>query len=332
MTAGPNGTGSGGGPTSGVGPSTSGSSGGSSAPSSPSATPSSGSPAPSSHPSVTPASSPAPSTPHVQPSPDAATVADGGAGESFDFGSLFEPPQDTAATPPAQPPAAPPAAPQAPVEAQPAAPVAPQASEAVTSPQGGSPPLDPADPAGIAANLLQHEAAVIDHVAQNMFALSPQEVEALEGDAVAAIPKLMAKAYVRSQHNLLQHLAKTVPLLIERHLKASQRSQDSEARFYSQWPGLKKAEHGEAVNRIAQTYRKLNPSASFEQMVKDVGATVSQMLGIPFQPAAPGTNGSRPSQLPPFQPASAVSGPAAIPTESGESGESWNWLAPGAEQ
>lgn len=338
MTTQSNGTGGSGGPTSGVGPSASGGSS-TAAPSSPSApsTPVSPSTGPTSSPTPSGLSA-SPAAPGVSPSGAATPAAPGveAAGDPFDFSSLFEPSsapvaapvtsEVPAAAPPVAAPQVPPVAPAA--EATPPVQV-PQAPVAATSQQGGSPPLDPADPAGIAANLLQNEAAVVDHIAANMFSLTPQEVEALEGDAVAAIPRLMAKAYVRSQHNMLTHLAKTVPLLIQRHMQVSQRNSESETKFYGAWPNLNRAAHGELVTRLAQTYRKLNPASSFDQMVRDVGVMACQAAGVPFVPGQPGTGGVRPVPPQPFQPAGASMGPAAVPTN-GADENPWGFLAPGA--
>ena len=115
--------------------------------------------------------------------------------EAFDFGSLFGEEPLAAATPPPVVPQVPPAVP--PQVPQPQGQVAPQevVAQPPPGPQGAPPPptLSPAEPQRIAEALLQNEPAILDHVAKTIFALSPEDVEALETNAVEVIPKLMAR-------------------------------------------------------------------------------------------------------------------------------------------
>lgn len=183
-----------------------------------------------------------------------------------------------------------------------------------------SPPLTPAEPLKIAEGLLQHEAALTQHVAKELFKLSPEEVEALEANAVEAIPNLLAKGYVKSQYNLMRQLAQVVPAMIQKQTAVMQRVQDSQSRFYDRWKdaGIDRVKHGDLVTKYAMVYRQANPQATREQMIEDLGPMVIMAAKIAPPTPAPAGRGNgqrapagaaRPPQPPPFVPA--VGGAAA---------------------
>jgi hypothetical protein len=259
-------------------------------------------------------------------------------GEAFDFGSIFgdsEPPSaapvvQPAATQPAVQPTAPPAPPpvaqqQAPVAAPTTEAAAARTPETATPQAPAVPVLDRYDPGMLASHLAQNEAQALDYVAQNVFKLTPAEVEALEMNVVETIPKLLAKVFVRSQQNVLTQLASMVPVMIQRQSVAMQRNTEGEGKFYQRWPNIKKDQHGDLVTKYGAVYRQMHPNANLDQMIEDLGpmimmaarippqAVVQAPVGQPANPAAQrATNGRSPPPNP-FIPAGSV-GPAASAT------------------
>lgn len=300
----------------------------------------SGSGTPPSTPSPTPSVTTTPSTTPATEAPKAAPS------ESFNYDEIFQIDEtpDALTKAPVEAPKAVPgpavAAPQDPLKppggAEPpkqveAAPVVQQpvvAREA--GPQEASPPPSPADPGRMAQLLLEHEPAAIQHIADTVFKLSNEEIEALETNAVETIPKLMARAFIKAQQSTLQHLARSVPAMFEQYLKVKTSSVAAEREFFGKWPQLNAKEHGDAVLRIATTYRQAHPSMPREQMMQEVGATVMTMLGIvpnaakPSPPMASTTNGVRPPQSSPFAPAGA--GVVAAPQQ--VEAQAWDILDP----
>lgn len=202
-------------------------------------------------------------------------------------------------------------------------------------PRAETPPvLSPAEPLRIAEQLLANESQLTDHVAQTLFALSKEDVEALESNAVDVIPRLLARGYIKSQHNLLMQLGKVVPAMIQRANQVTTQRTQSEDRFYARWKdsGLDKAKHREVVDRIARTYRATYPQASFEQMVEDVGPMA--IMAAKIAPPS-GANGRQPAQRgaargpqpPPFVPAVGA-GPAGNATLDEGADEPWMMLDP----
>lgn len=250
--------------------------------------------------------SPAPATPPASDATPPASPVDAGGGDSFDFESIFgdgpEPaPEPKPAVAPAQPPAA--APPPQPAQAQPPQP--PATAQPTPQPStGGQEPasvLDASDPASIAHHLALHKDAAIAHIAEQVFKLSPEDVEALETDTVGTIPKLLAKTFVEMQGVMLGQMARLVPQIVQRHSVATAANAEAEKAFFSMWPSLDQSKHSDLVRRYAVTYRQMHPQATREQMFSDLGPIVMMAARVAPTPAASvPRNSPKPS---PFVPA-----------------------------
>lgn len=247
---------------------------------------------------------PSPSAPST-PSPDSgAPSGDGLGSEGFDFSSIFDAPLDTGVVDSAIPtdvPAQPPGVPQVPpATAQPQQPTGqPTAVQpgvptpTDTSAAASRPHLDPGDPITLARALVEHEAAAIEHTAQSLFTLSNEEVEALETDVVGTIPKLLAKVAVKVQQQQLAQLSRIVPMMIERHARVTQRHTANEDKFYQAWPGLDRSKHGDVVRKYGAVYRAMNPQATLDKMIADLGPMVMMAAGVqPGQSVQPSRQGN----------------------------------------
>lgn len=293
-------------------------------------------------------SSPTPSPGGVTPPPAApqpsATPASSdlvGGGDTLDFDAIFGPsgteegaviPPPQAAQPqqpPAQTPQAPAApqqeqAPQAAAQQPPAQQVQPQA------PAQSGLVLDPADPMTLARALHASEAQAVEHVSREMFALSREDAEALEADVIGTLPKLFAKAFVKTQVNLLSQLGEIVPRMLQKAEGSRKRSSQNEAKFYARWPHLEAEKHGDLVARYGAVYRQMHPQATVEQMIEHLGPMVMMAAGVnptapqpqKAQQASPAQPNGRAPQPTPFVPAMGGSGGQSQTPEGGE----WDFL------
>jgi hemolysin-activating ACP:hemolysin acyltransferase len=254
-------------------------------------------------------------------SPESSTgTGEASGGEAFDFSAIFDAPSEIPPAPakPAEvvaPPAKPPTAPEVPPASPPAAPVeappAPAAAKPVeptpapAAPQADT--LDPYDPSSLSRHLAANEAAAVQFTAENMFKLTPEEVEALETNMVEAVPKLMAKAFVKSQLNALEQMSRLVPAMIQRQTAILKQNSDNESKFYARWPDIKQAQHEGLVRKYAAVYKQMHPNTTLEQMIEDLGPMVMMAARVVPQPPvshASATNGRGPPP-PPFVPAGA---------------------------
>lgn len=284
-------------------------------------------------PASTPVSTPAPaSVESSAPEPAANTDVD----LSFIFGNEGDDPADTIVAPvvtppvaatPAPPPVPPvppagvePAKPATPAPAVPAEPVTPAAPAPTEPTSAAAPQLDPFDPTALASALVKDEAAAVQHVADTIFKLSDEEIEALESNTAETVPKLLAKAFIKSQVNMLQQMGRLVPMMVTRHGVVMKRHAENEGKFYSRWPDIKadNEQHKALVNQYAAVYRQMNPTSTLQEMIERLGPMV--MMAANIVPTLPGAQpastsplapaGLRPPQPSPFQPAGPVGGGA----------------------
>lgn len=273
-----------------------------------------------------PSSTPSGASPSTTPATEAKPAPESSPWDSldpnFDLDSVEVSTADAVTAAPAAPAdgkvEVPPVAPPTPVEAQP--PVPQPAPQVPPVQQEQVPPLSLAEPARLAQEMRKNEGVLVDELARQMFALTPEDVEALEENATAFIPKVMARTFLRAHTHMLNQVAQMLPAMIDRHLSVTNASSKNEDAFYAQWgpKGVSKEQHADLVKRIAMTYRQLNPDAPRAQMMEDVGLLVMQAAKIQppsatavQQNAAPVTNGSHAPM--PFVPA--VGGAASAPQQ-----------------
>lgn len=241
------------------------------------------------------------------------------------LGGQNQPPPvvDAGAQPAPGAPAPQPAAAPAP---QPAAPPNPQQGSPAPSPQGISPDLSLADPVQLGAMLQQNFDQLIPHLAQNEFALSPEDLSALETDAPGHIPTLLARVHLKGQMNTLNLLQRMVPQMIQRSVQVMRKNMENEQAFYSSWPGLDRVKHGQIVQSYARLFRAQNPQATREQMIQALGPIVAQAAGV-ADPRKAVVNGAPQGRVQPSPFVPAMPGPAASPQPA--EADPWSGMAPG---
>jgi hypothetical protein len=149
--------------------------------------------------------------------------------------------------------------------------------------------------------------ALVDALAQNQFALSREEQDALELDAMTSIPKLMARSYVQTMSGVMNLIQNMVPQMIMSTVNDQARLQRAEDMFFGAFPQLDKRKHGEAISTIGAALRRQDPQASFEELVPKIGQAVMAMYALqpsPSQPTAPA--GTRAQPFVPTLPAARV--------------------------
>jgi hypothetical protein len=311
-------------------------SGGTAASQAPSPPPGSSAGAPASS-TPTPSASPPPTSPTPEPTPGGEPRPSGG--EALDFESIFEYSAEPKTQPEVQPvpqpvepkPQEPVVPPQVAQPVPPTAPTPPAEGAVPRTPEAATPQarpqaaLDRYDPGQLASHLASNEAQALQYVADNVFKLTPEEVEALETNVVETVPKLLAKVFVKSQQNVLAQLASMVPVMIQRQTVAIQKNAEGADKFYQRWPMIDRAQHHDLVMRYGAVYRQMHPDAELPQMIEDLGPMVMMAAriapsvpaqsptGQPANPAAQRAANGRSPPPSPFVPAGSV-GPAASAT------------------
>lgn len=182
------------------------------------------------------------------------------------------------------------------------APAAPAASAVAAAPSAKDGP--PPSPIATALEGMQaNTPALTAHMAQTLYALSPEEITAFETDAVGMIPKLMAKVHMEATKNTLSLINKMVPGLIDSRMESttSSKAKATEAlnEFYSTNSDLNAKDHGPLVDKWAKAFRAQNPTASRQEAIQFVGQAIRTEKGLPaLVPGAPSA-----SRVQPFAPA-----------------------------
>jgi hypothetical protein len=169
----------------------------------------------------------------------------------------------------------------------------------------------------------------MDALAAERFKLSPEEVSALDTDAVAAIPHVMARVYYEAMQSTLLHIQNMVPQVVMNMIKVQKQNDDVENAFYGRFKALDRTKHHGDVVQFAQMLRGTNPQISQEDLFAMIGAAV--MAKHQLQAPAQGMNGNaalRQSQPAPFVPAAPGSSVRIIPeTDTPFSGLGKDWDA-----
>ena len=233
------------------------------------------------------------------------------------------PPESAPAEPKAEPPAAPttPPAPPPAEEPKPAEPVKseePPTAEPVAAPveaakqEPAVTPLaeapatgGPLSPADTLAQLTEHRAVLEEKLATEHFKLNDDMVELMDTDPSLAVSKIASKVYLDAVTGLYGQFVNQLPGMIEQTLASRAESSAITDRFFESWPQLQKADqaHVQTIARIAQVYKGMNPQATPDQYIKDVGLHAMAKLGLALQPAVAPT--AQPAVVAPaaFQPA-----------------------------
>lgn len=231
---------------------------------------------------------------------------------------------------PAATPAATPAAPAAPAATTPAPATAPApaaaapasspapAPEAAATPQPGNVPTPSAgDPLALADSLEQHRDAALAHLADTRFKLSEEEITELETDAAKAVPKLLARAFLESQTQMMRFVAQAIPQMFQQQTRVQSANRSAEEKFFAAHKELdiNNPQHKQTVAQYAIAFRQANPQASLDDVIKNVGVMAKTILGVTAAPASaaapspPGLPANAPAPVP-FRPAVGSGAPA----------------------
>jgi hypothetical protein len=160
------------------------------------------------------------------------------------------------------------------VDNQPATP-AEETPAAETQEEPETPPQQRATPEQIA----EAKEKAIDELAQR-YTLSDEEADDMVRNPEKAYPRFAAKLFVDVFEAVTTSLHKAIPQVVEQTQQQAKARTSAEESFYAANPLLDRTKHAETVNQFANMYVQMNPKATREQMIKDVGVQAMGSLGI----------------------------------------------------
>jgi len=158
----------------------------------------------------------------------------------------------------------------------------------------------------------QMRAQTIETIASNYDVdFTEEETEQLGVDPAPVLKKklkeLLARNFVDVFEAVQQTVASQAPTFIQSEIVRQQVAKQRDDQFFEHWPALKDSKYHEAIRNTTKAYFNVNPNATVEQAIADVGASVMVRYRLeskpvtkteekkpprPFQPATPGGTGT----------------------------------------
>ena len=153
--------------------------------------------------------------------------------------------------------------------------------------------------------------------------LSEDDIVQLSIEPEKVLPRIgaeiVAKTVDITSKMIQQAMQQQIPQMLMRHQTEQKQSSEGAEQFFTSWGELNKPEYQETLNAIGQQYRQMNPEASAEKFIEDVGKQAWVHLNLPLdglvqklspQPATPVVAAPAPART--YAPAAPAGG--TIPT------------------
>lgn len=255
------------------------------------------------------------------PTPDP-TEEDFAALSALDLEAEVSEPVESSAPPTPKEPA-PPVAP-----AEPPAPTAPPEEVKVETPEAPAPgpPAETPQPAAVPQpvtaptapttpaaptreEFVQRRQALLGEIA-GRYAVSDEDAERYALEPHKVLPELAARVMLDAFDASIATISSMLPQMINEMVTRQSATTEVSKAFFKQWPQLAKAEYAPHVQKAAALYRQMNPKATAQKALTDVGVLACTSLGIPLTAETPKP---APTKSVPFVPSGAGAVPPAAP-------------------
>jgi len=122
---------------------------------------------------------------------------------------------------------------------------------------------------------------------EKTYALSEEEAAAVQDNPQEALPGLLARVHMAAAEQTVQYMTSQLPNAVTALIEQKRQEWSNENAFYKRWPRLRDPAHAATVQTMAQAYRAMNPSASREEFITNVGAQAMIALRLPLEEQAP---------------------------------------------
>ncbi len=125
------------------------------------------------------------------------------------------------------------------------------------------------------------------------FQLTEDQADDLVSDPNSVLPQLLANMYLDLFTNVMQGMHSQLPNMIQGVVSTTERESKQKNAFFTAWPQLNKAEHMKTVKRVGDNYSALNPKASRDDFIREVGAQAWVALRLPIEELLAHTGGGQ---------------------------------------
>jgi methionyl-tRNA formyltransferase len=130
--------------------------------------------------------------------------------------------------------------------------------------------------------------------------MTEEDVTAFEEDPGKMLPQFAARLHLQVMRAAQQGLARMLPQMVQQINQTQSQAQTLTEKFFTANQAL--VGHEQTVRKFGEVYRTLNPTATADDFIRDVGAQVSVALGL-HQQAAPAAAVVKAPVTPPHKPA-----------------------------
>jgi hypothetical protein len=140
------------------------------------------------------------------------------------------------------------------------------------------------------------------------FALSAEQVKALEENATEEVPKLLASTYMRSVNTALRYMKEFVPGMIARTIHENNAIKETNESFFGKYKQIDRnnPEQIAAIKSYAAAFRSVNPQIAQDELFNLVATAVSAKFNLGAGTVQPNPNPNpnpAPTKAPGFVPA-----------------------------
>lgn len=124
---------------------------------------------------------------------------------------------------------------------------------------------------------------------ERQYQFSEDDAEMLISSPEKVLPKAMAAMHANLLEAMTYGLMQQLPQVVGHVLEQRQAVQSAEQKFFSRWDKLNTPQGRQMVQRMGAAWRQVNPTASEDEFITQVGAAVSVALGVPpsTEPSTP---------------------------------------------
>ena len=122
---------------------------------------------------------------------------------------------------------------------------------------------------------------MVSNLKDNLYTLSDEDANMLISEPEKVFPKLAAQLHANVLEAAVQGIVAQMGSVVENILQTRETQQKSTDTFFTRWPKLQ--DHSEQVQRVAAIYRQMNPQATPETAMEEIGLQAMMLLHIPLE-------------------------------------------------
>lgn len=122
----------------------------------------------------------------------------------------------------------------------------------------------------------------IDVLAKNHYNLSDEQFREVDENPREALPKLMSSVYLDAVQGAASTILGQLPQIMQAVNIRQAAEAKAETTFYEMFPALNDEKYKEHIAKVTNMHRQLNPKATVDEMIRDVGVQASVAFKLPI--------------------------------------------------